>query len=228
MFKKACRKIKPYVVGLTFFNQSKPEFSVGTGTIINAEGLILTANHVLKDDSWVLMANRNFTDRGPKIIKGAFQAVGRFPEHDLALIQIPNLSLAGLKEPLDCLFTGLKTGEQVGSFGYPEPRYHADTIPPKTNNSANVVNVDLNITLRFKSYFIAGAVRPLQSKTYTLDSFAYGGHSGGPVFDKKGRLFGVMVRTELHREKGYEISFCTAAALSNIQSELFHAQKQGL
>ena len=223
MFKRACRIIKPYVVGLTFFNQSTLEYSVGTGTIINPEGLILTADHVLKDSGWGLMANRNFTDCGPKIFKGGYQAVRKFPEHDLALIHIPNVSLDGLKGPLDCLFTDLESGEQVGSFGYPEPKFSADAIPPKANNAANIVNMDINITLRFKSYFIAGATKPLHSKTYTLDSFAYGGHSGGPVFDTKGRLFGVMVRTELRQGKGYEISFCTAAALSNIQTELTHA-----
>ena len=35
-----------------------------------------------------------------------------------------------------------------------------------------------------------------------------------------------MVQTELSREKGYEISYCTAVALSNIQSELVQAQIQ--
>ena len=211
----------PYVVGLVFVNQKKPPgVWSGTGTIINPRGLILTANHVLKDEDWKLMAVRNFVGRGPNIFVGNYQLVEGFPEHDLALIYIPNLSLDGLKKPMDWLFADLQYGHPVGSFGYPVPK-----ISQKANRAGRAV--DIEITLRFKSYFIAGSNnRPPLSKTYTLDSFTYGGHSGGPVFDREGRLFGVMVQTELRREKGYEISYCTAVALSNIQSELVQAQRQ--
>ena len=77
----------PYVVGLVFVNQKKPPgVWSGTGTIINPRGLILTANHVLKDEDWKLMAVRNFVGRGPNIFVGNYQLVEGFPEHDLALI----------------------------------------------------------------------------------------------------------------------------------------------
>ena len=127
MFEKSCRKLFPYVVGLAFHKQQSekepPQISVGTGTIINQQGLILTANHVLKDASWDMKAARNFVaPRPPKFFEGPYQTVGRFPEHDLALIHIPNLSLDGLKKPMDWLFSGLVYGSPVGSFGYPDPR----------------------------------------------------------------------------------------------------------
>ena len=143
----------------------------------------------------------------------------RFQEHDLALIHIPNLPLDELEKPMDFLFENLKFGHSVGSFGHPVPR-----ISQEGDTKKRFINI--NIALRFKSYFIAGsAALSGTSKAYTLDSFAYGGHSGGPVFDSEGRIFGVMVQTELHQESGYEISFCTAVDLSNIQSELIQAQK---
>ena len=193
--------------------------SVGTGTIINQRGLILTANHVLKDASWGMRAIRNFVARPPEFFEGPYQTVGRFPEHDLALIHIPNLSLDELKKPMDWRFADLGYGSPVGSFGYPDPKIS------KKGSKARVI-IDINMILRFKSYFIAGLDRSSPSTTYTLDSFAYGGHSGGPVFDREGRIFGVIIETELHMKKGYEISYCRAAALSNIQSELIQAQRQ--
>ena len=219
MFEKSCRKLFPYVVGLAFHKQQSekepPQISVGTGTIINQQGLILTANHVLKDASWDMKAARNFVaPRPPKFFKGPYQTVGRFPEHDLALIHIPNLSLDGLKKPMDWLFSGLVYGSPVGSFGYPDPRI-----------SQKGTDLLIDMILRFKSYFIAGLDRLPPSTTYTLDSFAYGGHSGGPVFDREGQIFGVIIETELHIKKGYEISYCRAADLSNIQSELIQAQR---
>ena len=220
MFQRPCRRINPYVVGLVFMHKKNPPgVCYGTGTIINPRGLILTANHVLRDDDWILMATRNFVDRAPEIFECSYQTVERFLEHDLALIHIPNLSLDGLKKPMDWLFADLQYGHSVGSFGYPEAK-----INQKTTGARQLV--DIKIALRFKSYFIAGSNLPPPSKTYTLDSFAYGGHSGGPVFDREGRLFGVMIQTELRREKGYEISYCTSAALSNIQSELVQAQRE--
>ena len=171
-----------------------------------------------------MMANRNFVDRAPDSFGCSYQLVAEFTEHDLALIHIPNLPLDGLKKPMEWLFTDLRYGQPVGSFGYPEPKISADIIPQKDGSVATLHSIEM--FLRFKSYFIAGPDPSPPSKTYTLDSFAYGGHSGGSVFDREGRLFGGMVQTELRQEKGYEISYCTAAALSNIQSELVQAQRQ--
>ena len=51
------------------------------------------------------------------------------------------------------------------------------------------------------------------------------GTAAAPFLIERGRLFGVMVQTELRRGKGYEISYCTTGALSNIQSELVQAQE---
>ena len=224
MFQRSCREIFPYVVGLIFINQKEKISCCGTGTIVNPRGLILTANHVLKGSGWGMMANRNFIGRVPGTFGGSYQLVAKFPEHDLALIHIPNLPLDGLKKPMDWLFTDLRYGQPVGSFGYPAPKVDVDFILQKDGSVAELHSIEM--ALRFKSYFIAGPYLAPPSKTYTLDSFAYGGHSGGPVFDREGRLFGVMVQTELSREKGYEISYCTAVALSNIQSELVQAQIQ--
>ena len=168
------------------------------------------------------MAIRNFVGRPAGISEGSYQLVEGFPEHDLALIHIPKLSLDGLKKPMDWLFADLEYGHPVGSFGYPAPKFSQEATM-----TGQLVHTDVHteMTLRFKSYFIAGPRRPPPSKTYTLDSFTYGGHSGGPVFDREGMLFGVMVETELRQGKGYEISYCTAVALSNIQSELVLAQR---
>ena len=58
-----CKRIMPHVVGLTFYNESKPEgqqVSVGSGTIINPQRLILTANNVLKDGRSGLMSTEDF------------------------------------------------------------------------------------------------------------------------------------------------------------------------
>ena len=60
MFQRPCRRINPYVVGLVFMHKKNPPgVCYGTGTIINPRGLILTANHVLRDDDWILCQGRS-------------------------------------------------------------------------------------------------------------------------------------------------------------------------
>ena len=119
----------PYVVGLVFTHQKKLGWSCGTGTIINPRGLILTADHVLKGEGWGMIASRNFLTRVPESFNCSYQLVASFPEHDLALIHIPNLPLDDLKKPMDWLFTDLGYGHPAGSFGYPVPKVDVDDIP---------------------------------------------------------------------------------------------------
>ena len=207
----------PYVVGLC-----SPKGGIGTGTIISPGGLILTADHVLRAESDDIMVGRNFVGRVPECLSLRYQSVARFPEHDLALIHIPSLPLDDVTTPIRWQFSRLGYGSPVGSFGYP----HSQLEWSVAQHSPPLLSVTM--ILRFKSYFISGFSPGPPSKTYSLDSFAYGGHSGGPVFDTEARVFGVMVQANLDRARGYEVSFCEAVALSNIQSELVNIQRNAL
>ena len=221
MFQSASWKIMPYVVGLVVPSQGSPgELGIGTGTIINRRGLILTADHVLEGTSGDVVVSRNFIGRVPECFNLRYQSVARFPAHDLALIYIPNLPLDDVNQPMEWLFSDLRYGCPVGSFGHPAPQVERSTV----HHSQTLI--DITLILRFKSYFIAGFSPNPPSTSYTLDSFAYGGHSGGPVFDEEGRIFSVMVRANLDQTRGHVISFCEAAALSNIRSELVDAQRR--
>ena len=217
MFQRSSREIMPYVVGL--FSHGG---GLGTGTIISPKGLILTADHVLTGASGEVTVCRNFVGRVGECFNLRYQSVARFPEHDLALIHIPSLPLDDVETPIRWRFSGLWYGSPVGSFGYPHSQFEwsvAQHSPPL---------LSVTMILRFKSYFISGFSPDPPSKTYSLDSFAYGGHSGGPVFDIEGRVFGVMVRANLDRARSYEVSFCEVVALSNIQSELVNIQRNAL
>ena len=208
----------PYIVGLF-----TPKTGIGTGTIINRRGLILTASHVIQGEAGFIVVARNYMDRLPESLNLQYRLVERYPSHDLALIHVPGLPLDGVDVPSTFRFEGLGYGEPVGSFGFP-----AATYDVSQSHSLDSTLVSITLTLRFKSYFISSSFpgpppeEGPPSKFYSLDSFAYGGHSGGPVFDADGNIFAVMVQSNV--EQGNHISFCEAACLSNIRKSLLHYQ----
>jgi hypothetical protein len=226
MFQDAAYYVMPYVVPLFFFKG--PDFCCGTGTIIDPSGLILTANHLVPSDpAFSLFAGRNYSSKAPpEILNTDFEVVKRFDIYDLALIRCPQLPLKDIKAPINFLVDLLSYGHPLGSFGYPQPPSNVDR---KIVSGRMKVLTNTVMILRFKSYYVAGVGRPNLNQnspgprtviSYELDSFAYGGHSGGPVFDSAGNVVAVMSNTFLHKLGQYEISYCEAVAIKNIATEL--------
>ena len=214
MFSRSNRLV-PYVVGLATIDRQLVASNTGTGTIINNKGIVLTASHVLQSASGESLVGINLIGKPPVCKSFAYREICRFPEHDLVIVQFDGLHLNTIRKPPQFLFRDLEYGHQVGSFGYPIPEVEI-SHPPNLDGPL----VSVTMTLRFKSYFVASRFPGTPSVFYSLDSFAYGGHSGGPVFIWNGKICAVMVRTNLEPRNRYEVSFCEAVALSNIKSDL--------
>ena len=213
MFQDSCSEVMVHTIGMVFTHRKRANFSLGTGTILNSDGIVLTANHVLRDTSWQMTVSRNFQGRLPECFHCTYELIRRFPEHDLALIRIPDIPLDDLKNPLNISFSRLDYGFPVGSFGHPFPEI-------ASTSHATATFTDITIILRFKSYFVAGINHVSDSKCYVLDSFTYKGHSGGPVFEPEGNLVGVMTRGFRDKSNENAVAFCEASCLTNIQTEL--------
>ena len=218
MFQDAADKVFPHVVALMF--TTGPDVSCGTGTIVNSLGYILTANHVVPEKpGFILLAARNFRGMAPGVYQTAFEIIARFPKHDLIIIKCPQLSVKDIDRTINFSWERLSYGVSLGSFGYPQPHFETNR---KNEVGAPLTEINVKMDLHFKSYFIAGSGSgtPPHSLSYKLDSFAYGGHSGGPVFDVTGKVVAVMSATHLHHKGRYEISYCEAKSVLNIRGEL--------
>jgi len=139
----------------------------GAGTIINREGVVVTCSHVLGDHHRV---------RVRRIDGKTFDAVvlGRFPEHDLAVLKIKPPE--GL-EPAQGIPEGLAAaGTTAICIGFPKgarDQCIAEVGDYVTGVETGLVHASTPI-LVFK-----GRIAP--------------GFSGGPLMDLDGRLLGVVI-----------------------------------
>ena len=166
-----------WAVPLYAFERSAVEESVvrifengqgqGSGTVINAQGDVLTNQHV-SDGSRSLSVGSNFSDgRKPA------QIIWESSEKDLAVIRAPGLNL-----PHATLFSGqLEGSPPVYAMGYPAAAdRHSDTLSASLTNgilSHSFLGVDWSVTILQHSAAVSG------------------GNSGGPLFDNCGRVIGV-------------------------------------
>jgi serine protease Do len=123
------KKASAAVVFISGFNEGKAIGSAGTGSIITADGLVLTNNHVIADSSVnkpydnivVCLKPAQLTGDGSKDLSERYNAevVARNPDLDLAVLKIK-----GVKTGLAVIPIGdaskVLTGDQVAAIGHPE------------------------------------------------------------------------------------------------------------
>ncbi len=170
------RLISPAVVHISTrqfavdaLGQPVPEGGVGTGFLIDADGHVVTNNHVVADSDRILV-----TSTDGRTVEAVL--VGRDPQTDIAVIRIENVgaTVAELGSSSD-----LQVGEQVVAIG------HALDLPGGPTVTAGVVSALDRILTN-----VDGAGQTL-SKLIQTDASINPGNSGGPLLNMAGKVVGM-------------------------------------
>ncbi|HET9551585.1 MAG TPA: trypsin-like peptidase domain-containing protein [Anaeromyxobacteraceae bacterium] len=183
-----------------FFGQPMPDMpeefkgqSLGSGFILNAEGYILTNNHVVKDATDIRVTLGDNTEYAAKVI-------GKDPVTDVALIK-----LASPPKGLPTVVLGdsdaLRQGDFVLALGSP-------------------FGLRGTATLGIVSAKHRGGVNPGGSGTYDdfiqTDAAINPGNSGGPLFNLKGEVVGIntaIVSPQIGQGIGFAVPISLAKSL---------------
>jgi S1-C subfamily serine protease len=146
--------------------QPKPQFSTGSGIIVNDEGYILTNAHVVKSCKSIAVKPL-YADA----LSAKLEAID--PKNDLALIR----TAAGYGQPAQFRSESkpARLGETVGVVGYPLTGF-LSAEPKATFGQVNSVAGAGN------DYTLLQISAPVQA-----------GNSGSPVFDRSGNVIAIVV-----------------------------------
>lgn len=148
------------------FYHAVPVNGMGSGTIIDSTGKILTNNHVVQGARKITV-----TLKDGRVLDG--EVVGRCSPHDVAIIQVKEKDLPSI-ELGDS--DKLRVGQQVFAIGNPLGLAGGPTV------TSGVVSA-LNRTIRDKRTFLENLVQ--------TDAAINPGNSGGPLVDTKGRVIAI-------------------------------------
>ena len=158
-------KVRPAVVGIVFTDDKGVELGSGSGTIITADGWVLTAGHVAQQPgrkASVLLADGT-------ALAGVTVGAHFGPDGDVGLVKV---ATGGRVLPVVPMgkSASLATGDPIVAFGHPLGPERSPWRPPP---------------LRF------GRVIGRDGWRLAIDAPLSPGDSGGPVFDLEGALVGV-------------------------------------
>jgi S1-C subfamily serine protease len=160
--------------GLTggFSPFSVPETGVGSGFVVSASGLILTANHVVA-------GNTSLTVTLPDGRQVSATVVSTDPQHDVALIKAAATGLVPL--PLGDSST-LTVGQLAIAVGSPLGTFN-DTV---TNGIVSALDRTISVseTGSRQQTRLSGLIQ--------TDAAINPGNSGGPLLDASGRVIGLI------------------------------------
>jgi serine protease Do len=149
----------------------------GSGVIINDDGYILTAYHVINESTNIRIYNSAIRRRF------SLDIIETYPEKDLALLKVRDNDITDIYDyykpiktrPLSEM-TGMQPGQEVYSLG----RFGGDTCFIQTGTLTEIIN------------------QPLSDEFYNLipqvvfDANLYKGFSGGALVDEEGYLLGII------------------------------------
>ena len=164
--------LKLYPTTSTYGISSSKEFrSSGTGFAITSNGLLVTNYHVIKNAKTITVMN---TKVGEKSSYNA-EIILSDKHNDLAILQIQDNTFSNLGIPPFSL--KMKTdamGTNVFTLGYPL----IDTMGETLKLTDGLISSKTGFQGDISSYQISAPVQP--------------GNSGGPLFDFKGNLIGIV------------------------------------
>jgi 2-alkenal reductase len=111
-------------------------------------------------------------------------------KHDLAVVIAPGISGWGIPVPLR-MCSDLAVGETVFALGSPIGLDHS---------------------------FTTGVISALRGDMVQTDATVHSGSSGGPLFDARGRVCGVV--TTSHREKDFSFALCGETVLDMLDERM--------
>jgi Do/DeqQ family serine protease len=150
------------------------EHNLGSGTVLSADGYILTNNHVVANATELkvhLSDKRTFTAR----------VIGSDPQTDLAVVKIEATNLKPVSFGDSKL---LKVGQWVAAFGSPyglDQTMSSGIISAKSRASMHIVD---------------------EEDYVQTDANIHPGNSGGPLVDLQGQVIGI--NTALMTSRGYQ------------------------
>jgi S1-C subfamily serine protease len=168
-FNEAVVNITTETVGINWFLEPVPqEGGSGSGSIIGAQGYVLTNNHVIENAYKVFI---NLADGSQ--IEGT--VVGTDPENDLAVLKFEPPAELQLKTIPFGDSTNLRVGQKVLAIGNPFALERTLTVG-----------------------IVSGLGRPIQTSRQNIirdmiqtDASINPGNSGGPLLDAQGRMIGI-------------------------------------
>jgi serine protease Do len=183
-----------------YFGQPAPDApnelrgqSLGSGFLLNAEGFILTNNHVVKDATDILVRLSDGREFKADV-------VGRDPLTDVALIKLPNAP-KGLPTVVLGDSDALRQGDFVLALGSP-------------------LGLRDTATLGIVSAKHRGGISPVGTGTYDdyiqTDAAINPGNSGGPLFNLRGEVVGIntaIVRPDVGQGIGFAVPINLAKSL---------------
>lgn len=151
--------------------QNRTKKSSGTGFAISSNGIIVTNFHVIEGAK--LIKVRGVNSDFSKTYNAKVLVTDK--NNDLALIQIDDYAFASIETIPYTIITGLAgVGENIFVLGYPLRATMGDEIKLTNGIVSSRTGFQGDIT----SYQISAPVQP--------------GNSGGPLFDSKGNLVGII------------------------------------
>ncbi len=162
-------KVKPGLVLINTTLQYDSEAAAGTGMVINADGLVLTNNHVIEDSTKITATVVSTGKTYPARVIGYDQT------GDVALIQLQNAS--GLTTVPIGNSSSAKTGEAVVAMGNAEGR-GAITVTPGTITALNQTITASNEAGSTTSETLYGTIQ--------TNADIVPGDSGGPLASPAG------------------------------------------
>jgi serine protease Do len=166
----------------------------GSGVVVSADGLVLTNHHVIDglDDFTVRFANG--ATRASKLL-------GTDPVGDIALLQLegasdlPHVDLAPAE--------ALRVGSEVVAIGNPFGLGDLDDVPTLTQGVLSAARI----------------VRGDYTDAVQGDAPVNPGNSGGPLFDRAGRLLGI--NGQIRTVSGFRINSGIGLAIASTQLAAF-------
>ena len=150
--------------------EMKPDKWSGTGFFLTTDGFIVTNHHVIEDAKTIKITCVN----GDKTTQYRARVEVSDKQNDLAILKITDAFHAISNIPYTLKFTQSSIGEDCWVLGYPLVTTMGDDI--KLTNG--VISSKSGFEGNISQYQFSAPVQP--------------GNSGGPVFDEKGNVIGIV------------------------------------